>query len=92
MYTLRTKESGPVKSTGLSKAHKKTKRTHHTIFINESGLYSLSLSSKLESAKKFEHWVTSKVLPTINKYGQYRLFDNPDSKIFKIETRDKCTL
>lgn len=52
MYTLRTKESGPVKSTGLSKAHKKTKRTHHTIFINESGLYSLSLSSKLESKFK----------------------------------------
>ena len=92
MYILRTKESGPVKSTGLSKAHKKTKRTYHPIFNNESGLYSLSLSSKLESAKKFKHWVTSKVLPTISKYGQYRLFDNPDSKIFKIETRDKCTL
>ena len=92
MYILRTKESGPVKSTGLSKAHKKTKRTHHTIFINESGLYSLLLPSKLESAKKFKHWVTSKVLPTISKYGQYRLFDNPDSKMFKIDTRDKCTL
>ena len=92
MYILRTKESGPVKSTGLSKAHKKTKRTHHTIFINESGLYSLLLPSKLESAKKFKHWVSSKVLPTISKYGQYRLFDNPDSKIFKIETRDKRTL
>ena len=92
MYILRTKESGPVKSTGLSKAHKKTKRTHHTIFINESGLYSLLLPSKLESAKKFKHWVTSKVLPTISKYGQYILFDNPDSKIFKIETRDKRTL
>ena len=71
---------------------KKTKRTHHTIFINESGLYSLLLPSKLESAKKFKHWVSSKVLPTISKYGQYRLFDNPDSKIFKIETRDKRTL
>ena len=92
MYILRTKESGPVKSTGLSKAHKKTKRTHHNIFINESGLYSLLLPSKLESAKKFKHWVSSKVLPTISKYGQYRLFDNPDSKIFKIETRDKRTL
>ena len=92
MHILRTKESGPVKSTGLSKAHKKTKRTHHTIFINESGLYSLLLPSKLESAKKFKHWVSSKVLPTISKYGQYRLFDNPDSKIFKIETRDKRTL
>ena len=35
---------------------------------------------------KFKHWVTSKVLPSIRKYGQYRLFDNPDNKMFKIET------
>ena len=37
--------------------------------INESGLYSLILSSKLESAKIFKHWVTAKVLPTIRKTG-----------------------
>ncbi len=41
------------------------------IFINESGLYSLILSSKLESAKKFKHWVTSEILPTIRKTGGY---------------------
>ena len=40
--------------------------------INESGLYSLVLSSKLESAKKFKRWVTSEVLPTIRKTGSYR--------------------
>lgn len=39
--------------------------------INESGLYSLILSSKLESAKRFKHWVTSEVLPTIRKTGMY---------------------
>ena len=39
--------------------------------INESGLYSLILSSKLESAKAFKHWVTAKVLPTIRKTGGY---------------------
>lgn len=39
--------------------------------INESGLYSLILSSKLPSAKKFKHWVTSEVLPTIRKHGVY---------------------
>ena len=39
--------------------------------INESGLYSLILSSKLESAKAFKHWVTSEVLPTIRKTGGY---------------------
>lgn len=39
--------------------------------INESGLYSLILSSKLESAKRFKHWVTSEVLPCIRKTGGY---------------------
>lgn len=39
--------------------------------INESGLYSLILSSKLPTAKQFKRWVTSKVLPTIRKHGAY---------------------
>ena len=39
--------------------------------INESGMYSLILSSKLPSAKKFKHWVTSEVLPSIRKTGSY---------------------
>ena len=39
--------------------------------INESGMYSLILSSKLPSAKKFKHWVTSEVLPSIRKTGGY---------------------
>jgi anti-repressor protein len=39
--------------------------------INESGLYSLVLSSKLPTAKKFKHWVTSEVLPSIRKTGSY---------------------
>lgn len=41
--------------------------------VNESGLYSLILSSKLPSAKKFKHWVTSEVLPSIRKTGGYHL-------------------
>ena len=40
-------------------------------FINESGLYSLILSSKLPNAKKFKRWVTSEVLPAIRKTGTY---------------------
>lgn len=40
-------------------------------FINESGLYSLILSSKLPTAKKFKHWVTQEVLPSIRKHGGY---------------------
>ena len=43
----------------------------NTIVINESGLYSLVLSSKLPNAKKFKRWVTSEVLPSIRKHGAY---------------------
>ena len=42
-----------------------------TALINESGLYSLVLRSKLPQAKKFRHWVTSEVLPSIRKHGAY---------------------
>ena len=52
--------------------------------INESGLYSLILSSKLPTAKKFKRWVTSEVLPSIRKHGLYakeELLDNPDIAI-----------
>lgn len=41
------------------------------IIINESGLYSLIFSSKLESAQRFKHWVTHEVLPSIRKHGMY---------------------
>lgn len=41
------------------------------IIINESGLYSLILSSKLEGAKRFKRWVTAEVLPSIRKHGAY---------------------
>ncbi len=53
--------------------------------INESGLYSLILSSKLPSAKRFKKWVTSEVLPAIHKHGLYatdkvidNILNNPD--------------
>ena len=52
-----------------------------TPVINESGLYSLVLSSKLPEAKKFKRWVTSEVLPSIRKNGMFavdELLDNPD--------------
>lgn len=45
--------------------------TQQMTVINESGLYSLVLGSKLESAKRFKHWVTSEVLPTLRKTGSY---------------------
>lgn len=56
--------------------------------INESGLYSLIMSSKLPTAKKFKHWVTSEVLPAIRKHGGYltpekveEVLLNPDTLI-----------
>ena len=55
-----------------------------TALINESGLYALIFGSKLESAKRFKHWVTSEVLPSIRKHGVYavdELLDNPDMAI-----------
>lgn len=53
-------------------------------FINESGLYSLILSSKLPTAKRFKRWVTSEVLPAIRRHGLYAVDDmlnNPDALI-----------
>lgn len=45
--------------------------------INESGLYSLIFSSKLENAKQFKRWVTSEVLPTLRKTGAYQVPSDP---------------
>ncbi|MEK1471421.1 phage antirepressor [Limosilactobacillus fermentum] len=63
--------------------------------INESGLYSLILSSKLPQAKEFKHWVTSEVLPSIRKHGAYMTDEkieevllNPDT-IIKLATKLK---
>ena len=55
-----------------------------TALINESGLYALIFGSKLESAKRFKHWVTSEVLPAIRKHGVYavdELLSNPEMAI-----------
>ena len=59
-----------------------------TIIINESGLYSLILGSKLPGARKFKRWVTSEVLPSIRKHGAYmtdetieQVLSNPDTII-----------
>lgn len=49
--------------------------------INESGLYALIFGSKLESAKRFKHWVTSEVLPAIRKTGDYQKPMTTDQKI-----------
>lgn len=54
------------------------------ILINESGMYSLVLSSKLPNARKFKRWITNEVLPAIRKHGVYamdELLENPDMLI-----------
>ena len=48
-------------------------QNREVIVINESGVYSLIFSSKLPTAKKFKHWVTSEVLPSIRKTGGYKV-------------------
>lgn len=62
--------------------------TKDTTIINESGLYSLVLSSKLPTAKQFKRWITSDVIPTIRKHGAYmtpetieKVLLNPDTII-----------
>ena len=59
-----------------------------TTIINESGLYSLVLSSKLPTAKKFKRWVTGEVIPSIRKHGMYatqstveQMLADPDTAI-----------
>ena len=46
--------------------------TQNMTIINESGLYSMIFGSKLESARRFKHWVTAEVLPAIRKTGSYQ--------------------
>ena len=56
------------------------------LFVNESGVYSLVFGSKLESARRFKHWVTSEVLPAIRKNGGY-FHINPEETPEQIKAR-----
>ena len=76
-------------------------RNQYPVFINESGVYALIFGSKLPTAKKFKHWVTSEVLPDIRKHGLYAkqsvidmMLNDPDSCIkllteYKKEKQEK---
>ena len=59
-------------------------RGKYCTFINEPGFYELVFGSKLEFAKKFRQWVFNTVLPSIRKYGQYKMFDSPWNKMIMI--------
>ena len=66
------------------------------VLINESGLYSLVLSSKLESAQRFKRWITSEVIPSIRKHGGYvydpEKFINENFPSFTEETKKNMIL
>ena len=75
----------------VSKEDQQTKPVETTgqvtrlIFINESGFFSLLLSSKLPFAKTFKTWICGKVLIDIRKFGYFKLFDNQCNKMILIE-------
>ena len=64
-------------------------RTQETIIINESGLYSLILSSRLPQAKEFKRWVTSEVLPSIRRQGGFIREDLDEDAFIALFTGQK---
>ncbi len=61
---------------GLSQRPPSCNVQPHTVYINESGLYSLILSSKKDESKKFKRWITKEVLPSLRKYSTYSVNTN----------------
>jgi prophage antirepressor-like protein len=85
---------GPVWETGPNNIDNKINlilenEDKKTIFINESGFYSLILTSKKSEAKLFKKWVTSEVLPSIRKTGSYNIINNyVEEKLDKYINKD----
>ena len=73
LHTLGNPFPSPINITGLNVPPR------GLTIINESGMYSLIFGSKLESARRFKHWVTSEVLPSIRKTGSYSMKESNDS-------------
>lgn len=65
-------------------------QNREVIIINESGLYSLILSSKLPTAKKFKHWVTSEVLPSLRKTGEYKITPAQQNRLDIMERNSRA--
>ena len=78
--TTGQQKCSPVETTG----QQKDLRGKYFTLINEPGFYELVFSSKLELAKKFRQWVFTTVLPSIRKYGQFKMFDAPWNKMIMI--------
>ena len=76
----------------LSRCFTDSGQSREMYIINESGLYSLILSSKLPQAKKFKRWVTSEVIPSIRKHGAYMTPEKLEEAILNPDTMIKlCT-
>ena len=71
---------------GVSQNDPLTSNEKNTIYINESGLYSLILKSQKQEAKQFKQWVTSEVLPSIRKTGTYSIIPPVPQIIIRNET------
>ena len=92
MFHLIRSKCSPVSKTGQQNGtrgpetgrQQNDTRGKYCTFINEPGFYELVFSSKLEFAKKFRQWVFNTVLPSIRKYGQYKMFDSPWNKMIMI--------
>ena len=78
------KMTGQVQKAGVDVSPPQVQQSRWYTFINEAGFYELVFSSKLEFAKRFRQWVFTIVLPSIRKYGQYKLFDSPWNKMIMI--------
>lgn len=65
-------------------------QNREVIIINESGLYGLILSSKLPTAKEFKHWVTSEVLPSIRKTGEYKITPAQQNRLDIMERNSRA--
>ena len=78
------KMTGQVQKAGVDVSPPQVQQSRWYTFINEASFYELVFSSKLEFAKRFRQWVFTIVLPSIRKYGQYKLFDSPWNKMIMI--------
>lgn len=75
----------------ISEKYKQTYLVYQTgqlrskMYVSEPGFYEFVFSTKLKTAEKLRVWVFSKVLPSIWKYGQLKLFNNKNNRMFKLE-------
>lgn len=81
LHTIENPFPSPINITGLNVPPR------GLTIINESGMYSLIFGSKLESARRFKHWVASEVLPSIRKTGSYSMKESNDSTSNTVDSK-----